>query len=460
VAAVLVGGAAVAWAAFSGNDGDQPERHLPATAGALVKVDLDPSGTQKIDAVRFLAKFPVGKGLTGSAGDDLRRVLYERLTAQDPAAPPWREVEGWVGQRAAVAVVPAATGGPTVVGLLQVTDEAAARSSLGKAGGEDMSFRVADGWATISDTQAHVEAVTSGSAAEPLADDPTFRHDVEALGDPGVLGGWADASRFPQLAGALGRQSLLTAANPLLGTQDLARQRIALVARFTGGDAEVALRTFGPTVTAAASGAGAAVAALPEGTVAALGLSGGADSVRKAWSALSGRRSAAGQALAQARAQTGLKLPGDLEALLGRRFAVALGEPDTSGQPVAGIRADSDAPGLGAALDRLLRYTDEAGLPLERRDVDGGYVLSTARAQADALAEDGALGSSDTFRSALPDADTAQTVAFVDVERLGATYLKDADPEAAAYLKALRAVGLTVVATEDGTATTLRVTTR
>ena len=51
-------------------------------------------------------------------------------------------------------------------------------------------------------------------------------------------------------------------------------------------------------------------------------------------------------------------------------------------------------------------------------------------------------------------------MAFVDVERLAATYLKDADPEAAAYLKALRAVGLSVAATEDGTASTLRVTTR
>lgn len=463
VAAVLVGGAALAWAAFSRDDGDQPERHLPATAGALVKVDLDPSGTQKIDAVRFFAKFPAGKALEGAAGDDPRRVLYERLTAQNPAAPPWSEVEGWLGQRAAIAVVPGGAdgaGGPSMVGVLQVTDEAGARSSLTKAAGGGLASSVADGWATISDTKAHVEAVTSGSAAEPLADDPAFRHDVDALGDPGVLAGWADASRFPQLAGALARRSPLAVADPLLGAQDLARQRIALVARFTGGDAEVALRTFGPTVAVAAPGAGAAVAALPDDTVAALGVSGGADSIRKTWKALSGPGSAAGQAVARARAQTGLKLPGDLEALLGRRFAVALGEPDASGRPVAGVRAQSDAAGLGAALDRLLRYTDEAGLPLERRDVDGGYVLSTTRDQAEALAEDGALGSSDSFRSAVPSADSAQTVAFVDVERLGATYLKDADPETAAYLKALRAVGLSIAATEDGTATTLRVTTR
>jgi hypothetical protein len=63
VAVVLTGGAAMAWAAFNGNIGDQPEMHLPASTGAMIKVDLDPSAGQKIDAVRFLGKLPVGKDL-------------------------------------------------------------------------------------------------------------------------------------------------------------------------------------------------------------------------------------------------------------------------------------------------------------------------------------------------------------------------------------------------------------
>jgi hypothetical protein len=460
VAAVLIGGAALAWAAFSGDGGDQPEQHLPATAGAFLKVDFDPSGTQKIDAVRFLAKFPMGKALEGSAGDDPRRFLYEQLTKDDRSAPPWRQVEAWLGQRVALGVVPTAAEGPAVVALLQVTDEAEARASLAEAAGTDMAYTVAGGWATISDTRAHVDAVTRGATTNTLAADATFRHDVGVLGDPGVLAGWADASRFPQLPGALARRNPLASAGPLFGTADLAKQRIALVARFTGGDAEVRLRTFGPTVAAAHAGAGAAVAALPRNTIAALGVSAGAESVRTSWRALSGRVGPGRETLAQLRRQTGLELPGDLAALLGQRFAVALGEPDASGRPVAGIRVQSDAPSLGGALDRLLRYTDRAGLPLEHRDLDGGYVLSTSRDHAEALITDGGLGTSESFRSALPEADGAQTVAYVDVERLSAAYLQDADSSAAASLRAVRAVGLTVTPTGDGTATTVRVTTR
>jgi hypothetical protein len=458
VAAVLVGGAAVAWAAFNGDTGDQPEKHLPATAGAMLKVDLDPSGAQKIDAVRFFAKFPFGNGLRGT--DDPRQAIYERLTEDDSSAPAWSQVEPWLGQRMALAALPGDKGHePTPVGLLQVTDEAKAKATLAKAADADTAFSVADGWATISDTQAHVDAVTKGAAAKSLADDATFRRDVDALGDSGVFGGWADPGRFPDLADAAAPGALLGLSGAGLGQGDLLHQRLAMVARFTGGDAEVVLRSFGSVGTSTPTGAGPAVAGLPAGTVAAVGVSGAGDSVRKALTT-GGSGTVLAQAMASAEQETGLKLPDDLEALLGQRFALALGQPDGSGEPVVGLRGQSDAAGLGNALDRLLRFTDASGLPLERRDVRGGYVLATNRAQAEALTRDGGLGGTDAFRDAVPDADRAAAVGYLDVERLLATYGQSIDGDTAASLKPLRAVGLAVTPQSDGTITTLRVTTR
>jgi hypothetical protein len=231
------------------------------------------------------------------------------------------------------------------------------------------------------------------------------------------------------------------------------------VARFTGGDAEVVLRSFGSVGTSTPTGAGPAVAGLPAGTVAAVGVSGAGDSVRKALTT-GGSGTVLAQALARAEEETGLKLPDDLEALLGQRFALALGQPDGSGEPVVGLRGQSDAAGLGNALDRLLRFTDAAGLPLERRDVRGGYVLATNRAQAEALTRDGGLGGSDAFRDAVPDADRAAAVGYLDVERLLATYGQSIDADTVASLEPLRAVGLAVTPQSDGTITTLRVTTR
>jgi hypothetical protein len=141
-------------------------------------------------------------------------------------------------------------------------------------------------------------------------------------------------------------------------------------------------------------------------------------------------------------------------------MAFALAAPGGFAQPVAGVRAESDAADLGPALDRFLRFTDASGLPLERRDVPGGYVLATDRTQAEAMTRDGGLGGSDAFRDAVPDADAASVVAYIDVQRLLTRYGTRFDDELAATLRPLRAVGLTVAATSDGTTTTLRVTTR
>jgi hypothetical protein len=457
VAVAVAGGGGFAWAAFNGDTGNQPERHLPASVAAFVKVDLDPSGPQKVEAYRFLSKFP-----GGSAESDLRKVVYDRLAEGETGLPPWSEVSDWLGDRAGVGVLADAEA-PVVV--LQVVDEAKARTSLQKAAPAG-SFSVADGWATLSDSKAHLDAANGALGKGTLADDATFRADTEALGDPGVLGGWADFSRLSALAqryaGSIAGGALTGGAALAGGAAgDVSKQRLALVARFTGGDAELVARTFGAAAPAASPGAGAAAAALPGDTVAAVALSGGGATAGTQWKGLQERLGdSAADVTATIRTETGLRLPGDLSALLGRRFAVALGPAGGSGEPVVGLRAASEDPALGDALDRLLRFTDRNGFPLERKDVPGGYVLATTRQQATALAADGDLGKADSFRDALPDAEAAQAVVYVDVERLTRAYADWADESTRKTLSALRSVGLSSRQTSDGATFTLRVTTR
>ncbi len=456
VAAALVGGAGLAWAAFNGDTANQPERHLPAGTAALLKIDLDPSGGQKINAVRFLSKFPGGGG-----EEDLRKLLYDRLADEDVPLPPWEEVRDWLGDRAALAVLAPEKDqeqAPAPAWVLQVTDEARARTSLQEAAGSG-AFVVADGWATLSDSKAHLDAVRAGVAEGTLADDATFRADTEALGDAGIAAAWADLSRLRTLE----RSSVGLLGGGLLGgtPADGSRQRVAAVARFTGGDAEVAVRTFGLGAFDAPADAGAALAALPADTVAAFGLSGGAETLRDQWPALR-RRAGDGfeDALAQLGRQTGVRLPDDVAALLGRRVALALGPAGGSGEPVLGLRGDSDDAALGGALDRLLRLTDRESLPLVRRDLPGGYVLATTRQQADAMAGAGTLGEQEAFRDAVPDADRAQVVAYVDVERVVEDHGQGADEQTLRALSALRAVGMSAGRVDDGFRLTVRVTTR
>ena len=124
-------GATVALGALSGG-GEQADVVLPANAVLAATFDLDPSASQKIDALRFARKFPQTSGLDWDSGTTPRKWLYERLTADADAAPSWAEVEPWLGDRAGIAVLPPDPGEqlPDAVLALQVTDQEKARASL------------------------------------------------------------------------------------------------------------------------------------------------------------------------------------------------------------------------------------------------------------------------------------------------------------------------------------------
>ena len=73
--AALIGGVTVAVRGLSGG-GSQPEDALPAGAIAFAKIDLDPPAGQKINAIRFLRKFPALKDKVG-LNADLRESLFD-----------------------------------------------------------------------------------------------------------------------------------------------------------------------------------------------------------------------------------------------------------------------------------------------------------------------------------------------------------------------------------------------
>src|SRR5262245_12302559 len=71
-----VGGAVWAATSFCGT-GAQPAEALPASTLGYVSIDLDPSGGQKIEAIRMLNKFPAFKDEIGlDTDDDIKRKLF------------------------------------------------------------------------------------------------------------------------------------------------------------------------------------------------------------------------------------------------------------------------------------------------------------------------------------------------------------------------------------------------
>ncbi len=102
---LLLGGGGYAVAAYLSGGGAQPQDVLPDTTLGLVTLDLDPSAGQKMALASLLEKFPE----VGTEGDeDLRRHLVEPLLDQTQTELDYAtDVQPWLGDRMAVAVVPA-----------------------------------------------------------------------------------------------------------------------------------------------------------------------------------------------------------------------------------------------------------------------------------------------------------------------------------------------------------------
>ena len=123
--------------------GPQPAEALPAKTLGYASIDLDPSGGQKIEALKTLNKFPAFKDYVGiNADDDLRKEIFERIKDQahcdnlDYAD----DIEPWLGDRAAFAAVDVGDDDPDAVVVIQVKDADKADAGLGKikdCGGSD-----------------------------------------------------------------------------------------------------------------------------------------------------------------------------------------------------------------------------------------------------------------------------------------------------------------------------------
>ncbi len=468
LAVALAAGVGAVAVSVLGGGGAQPEAAVPASAFAFVRVDLDPAASQKVDALRFARRFPdVGSRL--GSGDDPRQAVFEALTkGSTPRGDYARDVEPWLGQRAALAVVPGASADddPVPLVVLAVTDPGAARKGLATVAGEGRC-EVSGDFAVCAEAPGAAKRAVTDAGRASLADDPGFSDAVDAIGEDGVALAWADAARarsaLPALTSALrsggGRAGAL---GSLAAGGDLPGAVVAAL-RFDGPNLEVAGRVDGAPLPAASGPSG--VGGLPAGTLVALG-TGGADTVvSAAWAQLRATFAAQGadvldQQVAAIGEQYGVTLPGDLSAALGGRAVLAFGGL-TDGAPDVALRTSGEPQAVAklvAVVDRLA----EGQLTLSSARAGSDTVVASSRAYADAVAGGSGLGATKVFADAVPRFADAQQVVFVDVAGLVALAQGSLGADAASLrdLRPIAAVGLT--GGRDGAAATfdLRLTTR
>jgi hypothetical protein len=209
--AIVAGGAVVAGGAWAATSffatGAQPAEALPDSTVAYFSVDLDPSGGQKIEAIKTLRKFPgFADNVDLETDDDLRERLFEEITASgeceglDYAA----DVKPWLGSRAAMAAVDLGEDEPTAVGVIQTTDGGKAEDGLAKLidtcgadtaeggaegeGGDDIGGWVVDGdWIVLAETKEIAQQVVDAADGSSLAADSSFAQWTGEAGDDGFM---------------------------------------------------------------------------------------------------------------------------------------------------------------------------------------------------------------------------------------------------------------------------------
>jgi hypothetical protein len=489
-AVLLVGAGAGAWAVMGFfQQGAQPAEALPASTIGYVSIDLDPAGGQKIDAFKTLNKFPSFKDEVGiNSVDELRSKLGHELVAQAdcPGLDYDQDIDPWLGDRMAVAVVPL-DGSPTPVGVLQVKDEGKARDGIRTLescapGGDDLGYVVEGGWMVLAQTQEQADHVVAAADHATLADDSTYQKWTKALGEAGVVNAYAspDAGRVlaKQLGGLLGAGML----PPELGTVEGSTDQnsgygsslttsgftdpfTSALSKFGGGAATLRFTGDGLEFALAAGGSGSEltdttghiggtlVQRLPSDTAAAAGATFPKGWLSSELDRLSGTFGVTQQQMTQEISQeVGIDVPQDVETLLGSGVALSVGHDfdleaaensaDGSGLPLA-LTVQGDSPAIEGVLDKIRAKVGNA--PFLGSDSRGDLVaIGPSSSYRGQVLDGGRLGDDDTFKGVVPDAGDSSTLFYVDLDAIEPSISQAAagDQETLDNITPLRAVGM------------------
>ena len=457
VGAIVVGGAVVAGGAWAATSffatGSQPSEALPDSTIAYMSVDLDPSGGQKIEAIKMLRKFPAFTDqINLDTDDDIRERLFEELTKSgeceglDYAA----DVKPWLGSRAAMAAVDLGEDEPAPVGVIQVSDADKAEAGMAtlneKCGdGSDEASWVVDGdWMVIGETKEIAQQVVDAKDGGTLANDSAFDQWTGEAGDDGFMTMYVAKAAAQYLDDAAGMGSML-GGMPMDGTQmgdeQVPPELQELIDKFDGAAATVRFDDGAVEVEYAMSNwqqdvtefmeteAGVdMIGNLPDDTVAAFGFG-----LKKGWAdalldylktSIPEEADTIDEQLAQFESETGLAFPEDVETLLGEGVTISLGsgiDPDaiTNGGPgeiPAGIRIKGDADEIQAVLDKIGDLAGpEAAEFLKVTEGDGYAVIALQDDYRSKLEASGDLGGSSDY-SEVVEADNAQSVMYLNFD--------------------------------------------
>ncbi len=472
---LIAGGGFAAWQFFA--SGPRPAEVLPDSTFAMATVDLDPSGGQKVEAIKTLRKFPSWRERTGVTTDsDLVKSVFDEAL-KDGACKSLdyeADVQPWIGSRAAVGGVLLGDGKTAPVFALQVTDTEQAKSGFAKlakcteADEEDFGWTLTEDYVLASDSTSHAQAIASAGKRAPLSENADFQKWTEEAGGPGIVNMYVSRKSVQVVSDAIRSEVGPLSGDPGTSPGESSEDELAKAFEdFEGAAAVLKFNDGGIELSFASSGGkaekgrtvGAHVAALPKDTAAVMAMA----VPEKAIEALKESDAVTDDSPFSLRdlfgESTGLDLPDDLITLLGKSLSISVGGDAPA--DLEDIASPADVP-LGVLIhgdtDKIeaviAKAEAKAGvklseLPATVSSGDGKVSIATTPDYAETLRGTGSLGEAKSFKDVVSHADDAQAVLYVSFENAWMDGLRELaadqeDPDAtevADNLAVLRALG-------------------
>ncbi len=316
------------------------------------------------------------------------------------------------------------------------------------------------------------DAAVSGAIASAkkgsLADSENFSKDLGDLGEDGIATMWGDLAKAKDVFVPFVKSMGVPGASLDESQLDKAAGRFTMALRFAGPHLELVGRATALPPESQFKGAAGqtGVAELPESTLAAVGLSGADEYLKTLWpQAEKAAKDAGGaaefeQQLAAIESQFGLSLPDDLYKAVGKQLTVAFGGME-GGEPKVALVTGGDKAAAGKLADAAGTMLMGSPSGVIRTEANGKQVLSISKSYADELAKGGkSLKDSTLFTDAVPNADKAQSVVFVDIAGLVDAFGTEMSAEDRKDFGALSALGVSASMNGDTGDFTLRLSTK
>lgn len=483
VAALAIGGGALAVRAMMGGGGDQPSSAMPGTVAAYAQVDIDPSVGQKVAALQFFDGLDTEE-LEAMRDGEGRKALFDWISEEDNGALGEmnyeEDVEPWLGDRAGVGVLPGATTDDlTAVVAVQVTDKDAATAFLeevkaNEEGADQVGYFFRGEYVVFSEA-SDVEGIQIALDAGTLADSDQFVDDMAAIGDQGIVSMWANLPEFQELSDSVNEElgetmSELSTSTPLMDGAAKLEGRMAATLRFDKDAVELYGAAFDAGSDKIEGGDSAhLISTLPTDTTTAFSFEHGDQYVDQIWALLNEAYPDDVAEAQQLAADEGFTIPGDIKTMLGNSAVFSTGadlatideslEGGSDYIPSIGYQASTDSAAAVALVDKIMALGGEEALSAEGLDLPYGaegdtFIFTSNQSYYDALKNGGDLASNRDFTVAVPDAEDADAAGYINLNAFEALYLEEFEAGQDRDMAAtMAAIGMSTTSDDEGGAT-------